>query len=1005
MNNSGNRFHSLLNKPRFQLVIYVLCWALVFSTGCLSTREITEKDQSLSPGQEVEPTGIDSSSSADSISTPLLPIGIPIPAGTDSSASALSQTMDSSLLETLPDSANVVSPDSTVADSLISDSLETVGEEKEDVQADTSIDYKAEDIHFDVVHRITTLTGNASISYQSMKLDAHKIVVNWDNDLMTATSTNDTIWTDTTNTEIDTIRVIGTPTFVEKNQTMTGEKIRVNMETKQGYVVGGRTQYDEGYYHGHEIQKVTDKVLYVHDGRFTTCDQDCPHYKFTGNKMKMVHKEKVVGKPVVLRFGDVPVFALPYAIFSLKPGRHSGIIIPTYGDRGERGRNLRDFGYYFAFSDYWDAKVRMDFFEKAGMLFKGDFKYNVRYKMNGAISGSFDNQVTTGSSGRKADWDLHFNHNQDINPTLKIRAKGTFVSQGGYYQSYSDNPGVRLNKKINSNATITKTWPGTSTRLSVNLSHEQNLETEANKQTLPNASLSFGTKNLFPSERDKRGKEKNIIYSPPEPRQEGVEDEEEDEDRWYNTITYSYNAKLKNLRDESPVLTSTAGDEMKETFTSGIRHTVGLNAPQKIMKYFTFNPRFSYTEDWVNERRVYSLNSEDNVVNEQERGFFQRRTFTTGVNTNTKFYGYFNINRFGVNVIRHVVTPSVGFSYRPDFSVGDDWGYYQELYKEDGSRIRLDRYAGSTFGGTPRNRQLSMNFSLSNLFQMKRIKVNEEGEEEEIKTDLFTYNLSTNFDFAKDSLNWGNLSSNFRASPITTKNRIGPLEQMSVDFNMTHSFYQYSDYVDNNGIQRRGIMDKFYWEEPGHGLNVLRMTGFSANSSFTFSGASPFVKKSQKRDQKGTVGRRAGPGDGFDTEDDLPPVDTDFENRFSNPDVYGGAGTGKPWRVSANLRYNLSMNDPQKSSETLRLTGSTTVNLTKNWSVSYSSGVDLITRYLTGASLTLKRDLHCWQGSLSWSPVGFNQGFWLLISVKAPQLKDVKLEQRRGGSGVLPSYF
>lgn len=138
---------------------------------------------------------------------------------------------------------------------------------------------------------------------------------------------------------------------------------------------------------------------------------------------------------------------------------------------------------------------------------------------------------------------------------------------------------------------------------------------------------------------------------------------------------------------------------------------------------------------------------------------------------------------------------------------------------------------------------MSLGFSLSNLFQMKRVKVDEKGEEKELKTDLFTYTMSTNYNFAADSLRFSPLSSTFRANPVRQQNRLGPLEKLSIDLSTSHSFYQYvHDPQTGTGKQ----VNQFYWDESGHGLNLLRLTNFSTTSSFALSGKSPLQRKQEK---------------------------------------------------------------------------------------------------------------------------------------------------------------
>ncbi|MBZ0265650.1 hypothetical protein K8I28_13385 [bacterium] len=948
-----------------------------------------------------------------SIKAPLLPIEA-------DSTSKLKQS-DSLLI---PDTTKI---DSTygggVADSLqraIIDSVMNAGKATEDTAAidsaaiavepekkksdiDTTISYSAEDISFNVRKKTTTLKGNAKIIYKDITLTAHQIIVDWENDLMTATGSQDTVWTDSSNTEIDSIVQRGVPSFKEKQQVMTGSMMRVNMKTRQGYVVDGRTMQGDGYYYGVEIQKASDEILYVRDGSFTSCELDDPHYSFTGNKMKMIVRERVVGKPVVLRFDGVPVAALPFGVFSLERGRHSGVLIPTYGDNSSQGRHFRNLGYYLAVSDYWDAKAMLDFYEKLGILVRGDFAYKKRYRYNGGLSGSLVNQNVAGGGGRQQRWDLQLQHNQDINETTKLRAKGNFVSDGSYYSDVSNNQDRRLDQKIRSDATLTKSFPGTRSSATMNLSHEENLATGENSQTLPSLSYRLSTAPIFPSKQQREREDKNLIYEPPEPEVE--EEDEDDEERWYNQITFGYNARLNNQRREDLV-----SEVLEEQYRSGITHSISINAPQKVMRYINVNPSLSYSEDWFNERRNWYYGGEGELKYIQERGFFQRRTFNAGINTTTKMYGYFNINKGPLKVIRHVLTPTIGLNYRPDFST-PVWGYYQDLkyvgkvyddptnpdssdfYYDVLSAVRQDRYTGSIFGGTSRGKQMALRFSLNNLFQMKTVKLNDKNEEEEVKTDLFTYNLSTNYNFAADSLKFAPLSSSFRANPISSKNKIGPLEKLSIDVSTNHSFYRYA-YNEENG--RGNEINKFYWEEEGHGFNIVRLTNFSTTSSFTLSGKSPFSRVRQREAE--ALGAEDGVGG---DPNDLPDINQDFDSRFSPFESASSSSmSGKaPWRLSGSLRYTLNMRDPRNYNESLRLSGTMAVTLTKKWSFSYASGVDLISRDIISSNLSVTRDLHCWEGRFSWSPMGIGKGFYLRIGIKSSQLSDVKLEQKRGRSG------
>ncbi len=922
------------------------------------------------------------------------------------------------------DSASAVITDTSVvlygveADSLVQDSLEadstavdTLAEQRRESEIDTSISYSADEISFNLPTRSSVLTGHAQVVYTDMTLKAHKIVVDWDRNIMTATPTTDTTWTDSTQTEIDTISIIGEPTFLQGNQRMTGSLMRVNMKTREGYIVDGRTQYGEGYYYGEDIQKVSDEVFYVRDGFFTSCENEEPHYCFTGDFMKMVYKQQVVGKPIVMRFGDVPVFALPFGVFSIKPGRHSGLITPTFGEDSHRGHHLQNLGYYWAASDYWDTKMLLNYYERLGLMIRSDLAYRIRYKLYGGISGSWVDQSVAGGRGGQRRWDLRVMHNQDIDPTMKLRVDGTFISDGSYYSDISTSAEQRLNQKIRSNATLTKSWPGTRSSASMNLRHEQNLVTNENSQTLPSISFRLGSAPLFPSREARKRQDKDLLYEPPQPRSEAGEEGEESEEKWYNNITIGYGNRLENRREENLIdsqgrrTTDPALGTLDEKYSSGIQHSVSMNAPQKVARYFNLTPSIRYREDWFNERRIWHATTDTIAIDDsltfrsrffdiQERGFFQRRTFSTSLTGNTKLFGYFNLNMGSVKTIRHVLTPSLSFTYRPDFSVLD-WGYYQEVISTLGDTL-FDRYQGSIFGATSRGKQLNLGMSISNLFQMKRVKIDEQGEEIESKSDLFTYNMGTSYNFAADSLNFSPLSSSFRASPISAKNKIGILQRLSIDISTIHSFYQFEQ-----GVR---LVDKFYWDQPGRGfnLNFLRMTSFSTTSAFTLSGKSPFV-----RTIKAEVEEDAKP-DKLDLETSAEQeIQDELGNRFDPAIERAGAGTSTvtPWNFTGQLRYNLSMSDPMNPRETIKLSGTINIQLTRKWKFTYSTGVDLVTRQVVTSNLLVTRDLHCWEATFSWSPMGIGQGFFLHIGIKTPMLRDIKLEQRRGrGSIGMPRY-
>jgi len=892
-------------------------------------------------------------------------------------------TLDSSRIDLLVNTRS----DSTLTDTT-----------RQSSDLDTTIFYSGDELLFDVINRASIIRGHAKIIYKDMTLTAYEILIDWKHELMTSTPLLDTLYTDSTESEIDTIKIVGKPTFDQGKQRMDGMLMRVNLKTKAGYVEGGSTDFSEGFYRGDRIQKVTDDVFFIQDGAFTTCDADPPHYKFTGSKMKMIRGDKVVGKPVVLRFGDVPVAALPFAMFSIKGGRHSGILIPTYGDDSSQGRYIRDLGYYWAASDYWDIKGMMDYFEESGFRVRSNLVYNKRYLYTGGISASYKDERND-----QIYWNLAVKHNQKINERTTLRVNGDFVSSSDFYKTQTLSANQQLKQTISSDATLTTSWPTLGLTGSFNLSQDQNLRTGEYSQTFPSFSISSGSRQLFPTAEKKLSSDKTLIYQPPQERIEPGAERPEDPDKWYNTITYTYRTSGSYKRDVDLVDADSLNGNYDEESEGAMGHTVAFSAPQKVMKYITLNPTLNFKSDWMLRRYNYSLSDYGDLITTEERGFFTRQTFNASLNSSTKFYGMFNIEKGSIKAVRHVVTPSVSLNWKPDFS-DKEWGYYQHLEEtyydtSDAEWVKydeeLDRYKSRIVGGSPTGRQFATNFSIGNLFQMKTSNVDAEGVEKENKFDLFTVNVSSAYNFAADSLRISDLSTSLRASPISSKSAVGPLKSLNLSFSSTHSFYQYDS-------ESKKTVDKLYMNRTGgSAYDPLRLKRISGSASFTLEFGNPLIKRESRIVYEGA------PEDTLDFEEQqLENIRNEFDNQFSEYETdlptsqSGGSGGrgGAPLKLSNSLTYQNIRTDPENIKETLSLSSSISLKLTRSWAFSYRTQVNLMTREVTTGTLSVSRDLHCWSGSFSWTPTGGWQGFYLRIGIKAPMLSDVKLDQRRGSS-------
>ncbi|HEY4612636.1 MAG TPA: putative LPS assembly protein LptD, partial [Bacteroidota bacterium] len=334
--------------------------------------------------------------------------------------------------------------------------------------------------------RTMKLHGAGDLKYRDLGLKAARIDVNWDTADLTAFGVKDTA--DTTGN-----KYAGLPELADAGEKYNGSRIGYNFRSKKGKISLADTEIEQGYYHGEEIKKVEDDVLFVADGRYTTCDNDeHPHYYFFSPKMKVIVRDKVIAEPIYLYIADIPVFWLPFGVFPNKAGRRSGIIAPAYGQDARKGHYLSHFGYYWAISDYFDLTTTFDWFARGGWLNRSSLRYAKRYDFSGSINASMT-RTHEGEPGdpdrvEQRDYNISVYHNQQIDPTARFDVNFTFTS-GTYYRNFSANQNEILRQNVVSTATFSKSWEGTNRSISLSAYRDQNLQTGAVEERLP--SISF----------------------------------------------------------------------------------------------------------------------------------------------------------------------------------------------------------------------------------------------------------------------------------------------------------------------------------------------------------------------------------------------------------------------------------------------------------------------------------------------------------------------------------
>ncbi len=847
--------------------------------------------------------------------------------------------------------ADTLSYDSIVADSLTGDTLAVRDTTRKGSMLEAPIKGKNRDsLVFNVRDKMVYVYGEGDITYQTMNMKADYMRINMDTRVIRAYGVNDTV---------DNKPVVTRPEFTENGKTYTMDTIDYNMKSKKAKIKGVATQEGEGYLIGDNVKKMTDNSINISSGRFTTCENtDHPHFYLEMTRAKFIPGKKAIFGPSYLVMEDVPIYFLgvPEGFFPMSSGPKSGFLMPTYGEEYVKGFFLRDFGYYFTFNDYIDLTLTGGIYTLGSWEAAASSRYIKRYKYSGSFSADFS-KVRFGDKGspdytNQSNFRIQWTHTQDS----KFRPGSTFsasvnFSTSGYSKYSATTINDILSTQTNSSIAYSKTWSGTPFSLSANMAVSQNSSNSTISVTLP--TVVFNMSRVYPFKRKQTmGKE-----------------------RWYEKISVSYTGKLTNSvsTTEKELFTKQTLKDMK----NGVEHTIPVSTSMTLFNYLNITPSANYTERWFFKKQERQWNPETNTVDylEPEYGFYRLYNYNVGVSASTKLYGMYRFKNPNskIQAFRHVITPTISFSYAPDFS-HQKYGYYKAVQSDTTGRVTIySPFAGNAYSVPSSGRSMSLNFSLQQNLEMKVLSKRDTTGTRIIKLiDNFT--ISGSYNFLADSMNLSNISLSFRSK-------------------LTNNF----------GIQLSATLDPYVVTPEGRRINKLMLSRgklgriVSTGWSFGYS----FNSKNQS----------APSGQALTNDITSQPIDPAYSNPFFDP--YGTMDPvlrrqymaqtyydfNMPWNFSFNytISYGISLVNNgttgyrKNINQTIGFNGS--VNLTPKWGISFQGGFDLMTRKLTTSSISITRDLHCWQMGFSWIPFGFHKSWSFNIGVKSSMLQDLKYDK------------
>lgn len=826
--------------------------------------------------------------------------------------------------------------DSLALDSLGMDSLAADTTKKKE-PLDAPVIYEASDSIVFTKEGYAHLYGEGKVNYQNIELTSAVITMNMDSSTVYATGVTDTAGVET-----------GSPIFKDGETPYESKIMRYNFKTKKGFINSIVTQQGEGCVTSEEGKKGANDEIYMRHGKYTTCDNhEHPHFYLRLSMAKVRPKKNVVFGPAQLVVEDVPLpIAVPFGFFPFNSSYSSGFIMPTYGDEMNRGFYLRDGGYYFAISDQMDLKVLGEIFTKGSWGLSAASNYNKRYK----FSGSFNASYLVTKTGEKnmpdysvsKDFRIQWSHRQDAkaNPNSSFSASVNFATSSYDRSSLSSlyNPQQYSQNTKASSVSYSRNFPEIGLNISGAFNITQNTRDSSLSMTLPDVNISL-----------------NRIY--PFKRKKSAGDE-----RWYEKISLQYTGSITNsISTKDNLLFKTPLTQWE----NGMQHKIPVSATFNLFKYINIVPSFNYTERWylrkVKQSYDPSPTSTDHVKRDTINGFNRLYDYNLSLQMNTKLYGMYKplFMKSKELQIRHVFTPTVSYTYTPDFGKSR-YGYYDTYtYTDEDGEVRTVEYSpyeGAVYGYPGKNMSQNISFSIDNNIEMK---MKSDKDTTGYKKISLIDQLGASLSYDVANKRWSDLSMNLRLK--LTK---------SYTFNMNASFATYAYQFDENGNVVVG--DRTEWSYGRFG----RFQGYSGSFSYTLNNDTfkkLFGKKDEDEKNKDKEGKEGGEDEGTEEE-------TEEQNNNSNMrktekasvDSDGYLAFKLPWSVSLSYSYSIredrskdinikTMRYPYSLTHSLNVSGNFKIG--SRWNMTYSTGYDFTSKEMSMTTLNITRDLHCFNMS------------------------------------------
>ena len=802
------------------------------------------------------------------------------------------------------------------------------------------VDYNASDSGVMIVKtKEFLLYGNARMVYKTSQLEAANIIFDQQSQNIRAFGAKDT-----------TGNPLSNPKFKEGEMVSVNDTIVFNMKSGKGITKNTNFQQGEIYVNAATMKKISKDEAFAWKAKFTTCNLDDPHFAFVTNKLKIITDKVGMSGPIYPEFEGVPIpIQIPFAIFPLTRGRHSGFMAPAFNTSEDFGLGLEGLGYYKILSDNVDATVRTNIYSYGGWSANLNTKYTQRYKYLGNFNLALQNtKILNRSTANPNEFTggktfmLNWSHQMDSRalPGTNFSANVNFGSSK-YNSFLLNNPYQNFQNRLSSSISYSKSWNNLY-NLSVNINHSQNTNLRTVNLSLPN--INFNALTIYPfQKKDQVGAGK-----------------------WYEKIGIGYNGAFQNQL--SFYDSSMNFQRLLDTMQWGATHSIPISLSLPSLGPITISPSVSFENKWFGQSNTLqwnpTLKKVDTLIS---RGFYNASHVTFGLGTATRIFGTYKIKGKNIEAIRHEIRPSISFNYTPDLASSY---YYTAQVDSAGRKSRFSKFDGIGMGGAYSEGTFGgLGFGIDNLLEMKVRDKNDSTSENPFKKVKLIegFGFNSNFNFLADSFALGNINFYARTMLFNT-------------ININSSF----------------TLDPYATDKQGYRVNRIDIDptklrfGNITNGGISFSTSFKSKTTNENASKKTSV-----PVDPF-----MTPEEQQRQLQYVRANPAEFTDFTIPWTLTVSYSFNFSrVLKPDYSGYNFQTYSSMNFSgdfsLTPKWKIGGTGFVDIEKKSIQQLSMFITREMHCWQLAINITTIGLYKSFRITVNPKSGILRDLKINRSR----------